>query len=370
MGLTHRERTSLEQPIEEIKGPVLDEKCTRICAVYRTSLESGSTPKYALANGLWLGTVPPQLQDLLFAEQLLISCIRRNHCVVQVSSGMHKMKANVIMFENPMPKIYQRLPPSLEDLDEVLAFLYTRPCRPTEEDLERTPLLVRKNRVSDALEWLKLNHADYHDLDIAYDNLDAYPDNGPPVVVTYWGAAANKNPESASAFDNETEEGVDSGPCPFVVNGLTGEKLANMGPTALAALAARHLKQDGGKVLAISHAEKPESMYDNPQLYPMMFPWLFPYGLGGIGGIETENAGMSELMHKRKLLMYHDKRFQTDAHFPLISFNQEQMKNSTTGGYLLTERRNFDDIAERLMNVDTDVLEDLSKRLSRGDRVT
>jgi hypothetical protein len=100
-----------------------------------------------------------------------------------------------------------------------------------------------------------------------------------------------------------------------------------------------------------------------------MFPWLFPYGLGGIGGIETENAGMSEMMHKRKLLMYHDKRFQTDAHFPLISFNQEQMKNSTTGGYLLTERRNFDDIAERLMNVDTNVLEDLSKRLSRGDRV-
>src|SRR5882762_6611769 len=309
------------------------------------------------------------LQDQLFAEQLLISCIRRNHCVVQVSSGMHKMKANVIMFENPMPKIYQRLPPPLEDLDEVLAFLYTGPCRPTEEDLERTPLLVRKNRVSDALEWLKLNHADYHDLDIAYDNLDAYPDNGPPVVVTYRGASTNKNPESASAFDNETEEGVDSGSCPFVVNGLIGEKLTDMGPTALAARAARHLKQDGGKVLAISHAEKPESMYDNPQLYPMMFPWLFPYGLGGIGGIETENAGMSEMMHKRKLLMYHDKRFQTDAHFPLISFNQEQMKNSTTGGYLLTEKCNFDDIAECLMNVDTNVLEDLSKRLSRGDRV-
>jgi len=369
MGLTRRERTSLEQPVQEIEGAVLDEKCTNICVACQTSLESGLTPKYALANGLWLGTVPPQLQNLSFAEQLLISRVRRNRCVVQVSSGMHKMKANVIMFENPMPKIYQRLPPPLEDLDEVLAFLYTGPCRPTEEDLERTPLLVRKNRVSDALEWLKLNHADYHDLDVAYDNLDTYPDKGPPVVVTYRGASTNKNPESASAFDNETEEGVDSGSCPFVVNGLIGEKLTDMGPTALAARAARHLKQDGGKVLAISHAEKPESMYDNPQLYPMMFPWLFPYGLGGIGGVAVENAGMSDMMHKRKLLMYHDKRFQMDAHFPLVAFNQEQMKNSTTGGYLLTERRNFDDIAERLMNVDTDVLEDLSKRLSRGDRV-
>jgi len=49
--------------------------------------------------------------------------------------------------------------------------------------------------------------------------------------------------------------------------------------------------------------------------------------------------------------MYHDKRFQMDAHFPLIAFNHEQIKKSTTGGYLMTERQNFDEIADRLMNV-------------------
>ena len=142
-----------------------------------------------------------------------------------------------------------------------------------------------------------------------------------------------------------------------------------MGPKAIVAKAVKHLKEEGGKVLAISHAENPESIYDNPQLYPMMFPWLFPYGLGGIGSFHDEDVEMSDLMHKRKLLMYHDKRFQMDAHFPLVAFNQEQIKNSTTGGFLMTERRNFDDIAERLMNINVDVLGDLSERLSRGDRV-
>jgi len=44
------------------------------------------------------------------------------------------MKANVITFENPMSKIYNRLPPPLEVLDEVLAFIFTGPCRPTPED--------------------------------------------------------------------------------------------------------------------------------------------------------------------------------------------------------------------------------------------
>jgi len=43
-----------------------------------------------------------------------------------------------------------------------------------------------------------------------------------------------------------------------------------------------------------------------------------------------------------------------DAHFLLIAFNQEQLKNGTTGGYLMTEKHNFDDIAERLMNINVE----------------
>jgi len=58
----------------------------------------------------------------------------------------------------------------------------------------------------------------YHDMDIAYDNLESYPENGPPVVVTTEIPSQIKDPEAVSAFDNEIEEGVDSGPCPFIVN--------------------------------------------------------------------------------------------------------------------------------------------------------
>ena len=143
MGFTRLERSSPNDPIREVKGPVLAQTCTKMCRSCKNSLDEGLTPKYALAAGLWLGEVPSQLQKLSYAEQLLISRVRQNKCIVQVSSGMHKMKANVIAFENPMPKIYERLPPPIEDLDEVIAFIYTSPCRPTPEDLKRTPLLVR-----------------------------------------------------------------------------------------------------------------------------------------------------------------------------------------------------------------------------------
>jgi hypothetical protein len=69
------------------------------------------------------------------------------------------MRANAITFANPMPKIYDILPPPIEEMDNVLAFIYTGPCMPTKSDFERTPLLVRRKKVSAALEWLKLNHS-------------------------------------------------------------------------------------------------------------------------------------------------------------------------------------------------------------------
>jgi hypothetical protein len=46
----------------------------------------------------------------------------------------------------------------------------------------RTPLLVRCKKVRAALEWLILNHCDYHDLTISDKNLDEYPEDEPPVL--------------------------------------------------------------------------------------------------------------------------------------------------------------------------------------------
>ena len=40
-------------------------------------------------------------------------------------------------------------------------------------------MLVRRNRVVKALERLKLNHIDYADLNISYNNLAAYLENEP-----------------------------------------------------------------------------------------------------------------------------------------------------------------------------------------------
>ncbi|KAF9455718.1 hypothetical protein BDZ94DRAFT_1286046 [Collybia nuda] len=153
--------------------------------------------------------------------------------------------------------------------NDVLAFIYTGPCKPTNSDLERTPLLVRRKKISAALEWLKLNHLDYLDLNISYDNLEEYPENGPPCVIEYRESNSNKDPESSAVHDMDEEIGTETGTCPFVVHGLTGEEYSTKSIKAIKAIALKHMA-DSGKVLAIGHAEQPESIYKNPQLFPQM----------------------------------------------------------------------------------------------------
>jgi len=364
---TQKERLCSSDSIQGLDGPVLLNNVDKICVICHKDLSKGKLPKLALANGKWLGDIPKELSDLSFVEKLLIARVRHNRCIVRVSSGMHKMRANAIAFANPTLKIYHILPPPIEELDDVLAFIYTGPCLPTKADFKRTPLLVRRNKVRIALDWLKLNHIDYYDLEISQKNLDAYPEDTPPVVVDYCKSFENKDPESTATYDNEIEEGTDSGECPFVVHGITGDEYSNMSTKALKAIALKHLTSNR-KILAVGHKAQAENTYNNPQLFPQMMPWLFPYGFGGIGN-KLQQGRISDIAHKRYLLMYHDKRFQKDPYFPLIAFNHEQMKESWTGGYLLANKSKFDDISKRLLDVDLSVLSTLASRLEKGDRV-
>ena len=362
-----QERWDTNQPRQEIQGPITDNSCSYLCMDCLKLLRRRKIPLLSLANGNWIGNVPTQLSDLSYAEKLLIARVRPNYCVVRVESGMHKMHANAVLVPNPTAKIYEKLPPHRDDLDNVMAFVYTGPTHPTQVDLRRTPFLVRRRKITAALEWLKLNHCDYFDLDISEDNLNSYKEEEIPVTIEYHKRDTNKYPLSTSIDDTEEEMGTNQGDCSFIVHGLIEEQLKIEDREAMIAEAIRHMEM-GGKSLGIGHAKKPSSLYSNPQLYPQAFPWLFPYGRGGVGN----NKGFHVVppAHRlRQLLMYHDKRFQRDGAFILIAFNHTQIKSSTTSGFLLTKKANFPMIVERLMSLDKVVLKDLASRLRKGDHI-
>ena len=344
-GVTRREQSLRTDPIENIKGPVIDSSCKCVCSACSQSLQKGKVPKHALANGLWLGKVPDELKGLTFSERMMIAQVRHNRAIVRVSSGCAKMIANVIMYSSPVLKMYHALPPSQAEMKEVLAFIFTGSAQPTDNDFKHTPLLVCREKVSRALDWLKLNHCDYKDLEISCENLESYLLSGVSVKVSFKKLCdQNKISTAMSIHDNEDEEGAEEGNCPFTVHSILGDEYSKLSMTALKAHAMKHL-ESGGKTLGIGHENKPQSMYDNPQAYPQMFPWLFSYGYRGIGQAHLKKK-LSESEHKKCLLMYHDKRFQTDLYFPIVAFNHKQMKAGITGSFLLAKQQKFGKIVK------------------------
>ncbi|KAI0039581.1 hypothetical protein FA95DRAFT_1503947, partial [Auriscalpium vulgare] len=225
--IARQARSSVDDSILPLDGPLLHDSGL-ICKDCLRCLKKGTVPVTALANGNWLGDIPSVLQGLSWAEKMLISRVCHNRCVVRVmSSGMHKMSANAVFFSTPTPKVYVALPPKREDVNEIIGFVYIGQTKPTDKDLRRTPLLVRRNKVASALEWLKCNHIDYRDLEISYTNLAEYEEEGVPIVTEYKLSTDGGTGENKSVNIDDDVATTD-GACPFTVHALTGKEIERM----------------------------------------------------------------------------------------------------------------------------------------------
>ena len=77
-GVTGKARCKSTDPVRELRQPILAPGCSKFCTICVESLEEKKIPTLALANGLWVGEIPNELQDLTYAEQLLIASVHHN----------------------------------------------------------------------------------------------------------------------------------------------------------------------------------------------------------------------------------------------------------------------------------------------------
>jgi hypothetical protein len=78
MELQERLRSKSSDPVKELRGPILAPGCNKACPICVESLDKKKVPTLALANGLWIGEIPDELQGLTYAEQLLIARVCHN----------------------------------------------------------------------------------------------------------------------------------------------------------------------------------------------------------------------------------------------------------------------------------------------------
>ncbi|KAI0819838.1 hypothetical protein BC628DRAFT_1289851, partial [Trametes gibbosa] len=189
------------------------------------------------------------------------------------------------------------------DVSETFAIIFTGTNIPTVDEYKRTPFIVRHRVVLAALRWLKLNHIQYHGITVSTQNMQQYEDNAPPVYVIHRQISASEN--NLPVYETADAKSHPSGEeCPFMVHTLSAAELGEMTYKQRLAYAIRYF-DNGGNALGVGHEETPESMYHNENLYPGMYPWLYPYGLGGFENTQRKRR-LDPVPHLRANLLYGD----------------------------------------------------------------
>jgi len=156
-------------------------------------------PKYALANNLWIGRVPWQIQVLTFPEQLLISLVyprvfvfklfpKKVGGIRDLSQLQRAMCGNVTLYamdsKGVASMVEGRLVPQHPRvLASLISVTYIGPGELPKPWLH-TIFRVRRAVVHDALKWLKINNPYYTDIQISRANLNQLPDDDVPTEIS------------------------------------------------------------------------------------------------------------------------------------------------------------------------------------------
>ncbi|THU91934.1 hypothetical protein K435DRAFT_820621 [Dendrothele bispora CBS 962.96] len=195
------------------------------------------------------------------------------------------VKGHIIIYPQNPTSVLDLLPPPVEDLCTGICVIFVGSRPPSQDWLKEkaTPLIFRKEKLQRALEWLKTHNPLYRDVRINQTFLDGLQDEEIlPVEIEH----VHPDPRTDvvnSSYDNRDDDVLtDHSTIAFervVVSDVSG----NESSTVLKRAASKHVRQKHGSYIRIPHGSHPASEFDNHSLFPMMYPTLFPYGLGGFG---------------------------------------------------------------------------------------
>lgn len=316
-------------------GDVMGINCCRSC---NSSLRKGKLPALALANHTYLGPVPPELQDLTVVEECMIARCRAKCEIIHLleeggnvilPTAQRGMKGHMIVYPQRPERLVNCLPRTIQDTITPICILFVGSSPPTQQWLREKakPLYVRREKVRAALVWLKHHNFLYSYICIDEDVIRTLPENDilpvnvqvlPPsrsqdILLSRYDQSQPPAPEDGLISDNQ-------GVPPACVQSPTFDSvvIADVNGRAssneLRAAAIRHIKSKGGGYVEVPHDPSPVNEFNNPTLFPMMYPTLFPYGIGGFQ-LKKRATGLSMKRHVKHLFSLADRRFQEHYSF-------------------------------------------------------
>jgi hypothetical protein len=125
----------------------------------------------------------------------------------------------------------------------------------------------------------------------------------------------------------------------------------------------------GSNYIEVPHGSKAVNEFHNPHLFPMLYPTLFPYGVGGMGD-DRRRSRLGLKRHVKHLFSSADRRFQEHYSFLFTAFNMIQRHTLLLRTHYKAERANFDYIAAQFGTVSAASVHIVSERIASGDYKT
>ncbi|KAI9067033.1 hypothetical protein FKP32DRAFT_1564557, partial [Trametes sanguinea] len=274
-----------------------------------------------MANRTYLGNVPPELERLSFIEEQLIARCRAKTCVIHLrtdkedenspvlANAQRALKGHVIIHPQRPEQLATVLPPVIDDILAPICVIFVGSRMPSKEWLvqKAKPLVVRRGYVLAALRWLQAHNPLYKDVTVDDNRISALPEHG----ILPHDVQHLQSDESTTSVTDRYDTGslehiedislrdIDRRDVPFhkvVLTDVDGRAPAS----ELRAAALRHVKHKGGGYVEVPHVAEPVNEFCNPSLFPMIYPTLFPYGIGGFED-KCRSRALSLRRHVRHL---------------------------------------------------------------------
>ena len=347
-----------------------------ICTECLRSLQRKTVPKHALANRLYLGPVPEELSGLTMVEESLIAQARAKAWIVKLQetqggtaspTAQRGLKGNTIVYPQQPGKLATVLPPPIDEILTYICIIFVGSSEISKEWLrtKAKPLVVRREKVYNALRWLKDHNPLYKDIEIATENVHALPEED---VLPYH--VERVFPDEAqeavvSRYDNEV---VPEGSTEFFESVVIADVDVHTPLSELTAAAVRHVKSKGLPFVQVAHGAKPLNEFSNVDLFPMLYPTLFPYGSGGFED-RSRRRLISLKKHVKYLFSLKDRRFQTHNSFLFTVFNLLQRRALLLHASLKVKKSSFSRFAREFSSVSAEGIGSVLDMLESGERV-
>ncbi|KAF8557056.1 hypothetical protein OG21DRAFT_1368781, partial [Imleria badia] len=199
------------------------------------------------------------------------------------------MCGHIIVYPQEPEQAINLLPPSIDDVVTMICVIFVGSTSPSKEWLRThaRPLVVRKQKEFSALLWLSTHNPFYKDIQINHTALDSLEDEDViPAHIDVISRSLSRDSLTAR-YDGSS---LSDPAAQSDLHGTTNDDffetvvVANVDPTApshvLRAAALEHVMKQGKGYIQIPHSQRPVGDINNPAFFPMVYPTLFPYGIG------------------------------------------------------------------------------------------